>query len=144
FFKQKTAYEIETRLEFRRVLFRSVNLRVGIAVGTDRSERRLPIEDVVRAEAEVELVRNPGREGQVKEALRWQPRIARVRPRHTARLVDIAVLGCGVVSDCRKIAPLAGNSEAIRQRKANPELVPPSRIRRAAAGAVEGGTIKLA
>src|SRR6266513_4138703 len=38
FFKQKTAYEIETRLEFRRVLFRSVP--ADRAVDVDRADQR--------------------------------------------------------------------------------------------------------
>src|SRR4051812_30402430 len=38
---------------------RVVDLREGVAVRTKCSDRRLSIEDVVRTEAEVELVRNP-------------------------------------------------------------------------------------
>src|SRR5207249_6650083 len=40
FFKQKTAYEIETWLEFRRVLFRSVSCHAGAGPSLEKGARR--------------------------------------------------------------------------------------------------------
>src|SRR6185436_7412814 len=98
----------------------------------------------VGAEAEVVAIRQASRQSQVEVALRRDLPVgvrnvgyASATKSHV-RLVDVAILFEAVVLDRREVAPLAGDSEAVRHREPEPQLVAIFRVRSAGQEAAAG------